>query len=105
MKKRERWSPLTTPKDGQIRSQIGLREASRHSDVYVCLYATAEPQQSSSAEAKLNGEGRLKAVQRPAASVFNHCSAPHLSLHADGAAAKGAICTLPLPYTKAGLKK
>lgn len=57
----------------------------------VCLYAPAEPRQSSSTEAKLNGEGRLKAVPGPAASVFNHRSPPHLSLHADQAAVKGAM--------------
>lgn len=57
----------------------------------VCLYAPAEPQQSSSTEAKLNGKGRLKAVPGPAASVFNHHSPPHLSLHADQAAVKGAV--------------
>lgn len=68
------------------------------------LYAPAEPQQSSSTEAELNGEGRLKAVPGPAASVFNHRSlctpTPHttppppptlLSLHADQAAVKGAM--------------
>lgn len=65
------------------------------SGVFVCvcarLYAPAEPRQSSSTEAKLNGEGRLKAVPGPAASVFNHRSPPHLSLHADQAAVKGAM--------------
>lgn len=47
--------------------------------VCVCLcafYAPAEPWQSVDTEAKLNGEGRLKAVLGPAASVFNHRSAP-----------------------------
>lgn len=57
----------------------------------MCLYAPAELRQSSSTEAKLNGEGRLKAVPGPAASVFNHPSCPHLSLHADQAAVKGAM--------------
>lgn len=59
--------------------------------VCVYLYAPAEPRQSSSTEAKLNGEGRLKAVPRPAASVFNHRSPQHLSLHADQAAVKGPM--------------
>lgn len=59
--------------------------------VCVCLYGPAEPQQSSSTEAKLNGEGRLKAAPGPAASVFNHRSPQHLSLHADQAAVKGAM--------------
>lgn len=59
--------------------------------VCVCLYAPAEPRQSHSTEAKLNGEGRLKAVPGPAASVFNHHSPSHLSLHADQAAVKGAM--------------
>lgn len=50
-----------------------------HAVVCVCLcafYAPAEPWQSVDTEAKLNGEGRLKAVLGPAASVFNHRSAP-----------------------------
>ena len=59
--------------------------------VCVCLYAPAEPRQSCSTEAKLNGEGRLKAVPGPAASVFNHRAPPHLCLHADRAAVKGAM--------------
>ena len=49
------------------------------------------PQLSLGTEAKLNGEGRLKAVPGPAASVFNHRSPPHLRLHADQAAVKGAM--------------
>lgn len=57
----------------------------------VSLYAPAEPRQSSSTEAKLNGEGRLKAVPEPPPSAFNHRSPKQLSVHADQAAVKGAM--------------
>lgn len=82
-------------KDGQIRRQIGEARWERLADgvmcLCVCLYAPAELRLSSSTEAKLNGEGRLKAVPGPAASVFNHRSPQHFSLHADQAAVKGAM--------------
>lgn len=76
--------------------------------ICICLsafYAPAEPWQCVGTEAKLNGEGRLKAMLGPAASVFNHRSTPPSAslsslppylnssppLHADQAAVKEAV--------------
>lgn len=63
----ERQTDQKTDRSGRRLADGALR-------MCVCLYAPAEPRQSGSTEAKLNGEGRLKAVPGPAASVFNHRS-------------------------------
>lgn len=84
------------PAEGQTdqktdRTVSGLADSAMCVCVCGRLYGPAEPRQSSNTEAKLNGEGRLKAVPGPAASVFNHRSPPRLTLHADQAAVKGAM--------------